>query len=201
MAQKEYQRLTRSRSRAGFAVLFVARSSLWLGKDHLLRIDSGGYAENYKRFYFRDIQALFIQRTERHQWWYAILGFIAFVCFIFAVGVAPKVPMAQWSGGQIAGEAVLCSVVGLCLLLCLVNFLLGPACKCFLRTAVQIEELPSLNRIRRARKALARLRPLIAAAQGELAPEDIAVRMRESVQSSEFKAQSSEPSGAVESQP
>jgi hypothetical protein len=50
-----------------------------------------------------------------------------------------------------------------------------------LRTAVQIEELPSLNRIRRTRRVLDRVRPLIVAAQGPLAPEEISGRMSEMV--------------------
>ena len=178
MRQKEYQRLTRARSRTGFAVLFVSRSSLWLGKDHLLCVDSGGYTESYKRFYFRDIQAVSIQRTERHQWWNAILGFLAFGFFIIAVGVAPKTPLTQWSDGGIAGVTVLGTVTGICVVLLLVNLLFGPACKCFLRTAVQTEELPSLSRVRRARKVLGRIRPLIIAAQGELVPEEISSRLR-----------------------
>ena len=53
MAEAEYQRLTRAHPRSGFAVAFAARSSLWLGKDHLLCIDSTGFSESYKRFYFR----------------------------------------------------------------------------------------------------------------------------------------------------
>jgi hypothetical protein len=48
-----------------------------------------------------------------------------------------------------------------------------------LRTAVQIEELPSMSRIERARKVIARVRPLIAEAQGTLVPEEIPARMRE----------------------
>ena len=59
MAEKEYQRLTRARlRRAGFFTAVATRSSLWLGKDHLLCIDSNGYGEDYKRFYFRDIQTI-----------------------------------------------------------------------------------------------------------------------------------------------
>jgi hypothetical protein len=56
------------------------------------------------------------------------------------------------------------------------NLLLGPTCVCHLKTAVQTEELPSLRRLRRARKVLARLRPLIVAAQGELTLGEIAAR-------------------------
>jgi len=44
---------------------------------------------------------------------------------------------------------------------------------------VQIEDLPSLNRMRRARKVLERLRPLVVAAQGELRPEEIPLRLQE----------------------
>jgi hypothetical protein len=47
------------------------------------------------------------------------------------------------------------------------------------QTAVQNESLPSLNRVRRARRILNRLRPLIASAQGELAPKEIAARFQE----------------------
>jgi hypothetical protein len=44
---------------------------------------------------------------------------------------------------------------------------------------VQVEELPSLSRLPRARKVLTRLRPLIVAAQGQLAPEEIPAKMQE----------------------
>jgi len=178
MPEKEYHRLTRTRARSAFAVAAMSRSSLWLGKDHLLCVDSSGYTETYKRFYFRDIQTISIQRTDRHHWWSAILGFFAFVFFITTVGTMPKIPMAQWSSDQIAGGIVLSGITGFFVLLLLMNWLSGPACKCFLRTAVQIEELPSLNRVRRARGTLARIRPLIVAVQGELAPDEIASRMR-----------------------
>ncbi len=174
MPAKEYQRLTFARSR----MAFVSYSSLWLGLDHLLCVDSSGYLETYKRFYFRDIQAVSIQRTERRQWWTLILGFLAFIFFILTVISTPKTSPAQWSGGEIAGGIFLGGLTGLFLLLLLINLSLGPTCKCLLRTAVQIEELPSLNRLHRARKALARLRPLIVAAQGELTPGEISSRMR-----------------------
>ena len=42
---------------------------------------------------------------------------------------------------------------------------------CTIRTAVQTEELPSLNRVRKADKVLARIRPLIESAQRHEVPE------------------------------
>ena len=45
----------------------------------------------------------------------------------------------------------------------------GPSCRCHIRTAVQTEVMPSLNRIRRADKVLTSIKPLIDAVQGPLA--------------------------------
>ena len=179
---KEYQRLTRTRSQSGFAFAYVSRSSLWLGKDHLLCVDTTGYTENYKRFYFRDIQAITVQQTEQQHWWTGIFGFVAFVFVIFSISVAPNVPVSQWSGGAMVGEGILVGGLVFSILLLVVNLLRGPTCKCYLRTAVQVELLSPLNRVGRARNALARIRPLIVAVQGQLAPEEISSRLRQAVE-------------------
>jgi hypothetical protein len=59
----------------------------------------------------------------------------------------------------------------------LVNTLLGPCCDVQIRTAVQIEDLPSLSRISRTARVLGRIRPRIQAAQGSLTAEEIAERL------------------------
>jgi hypothetical protein len=59
------------------------------------------------------------------------------------------------------------------------NNILGTTCTVFLRTAVQVEEIACLSRVRRASNVLDRIRPFIAAAQGELPPEEISARIRE----------------------
>jgi hypothetical protein len=51
-----------------------------------------------------------------------------------------------------------------------------------MRTAVQVEELPSMNRLWKAQKILARIRSLIAAAQGELTAEQVSIGMQELAQ-------------------
>jgi hypothetical protein len=56
----------------------------------------------------------------------------------------------------------------------LVNVWRGATCICHLKTAVHLEELPSLRRWRNAAKVLARLQPLIEAAQGRASAETIA---------------------------
>lgn len=174
MAEQQYRRLTWARRRqSGFVVFTYIRSSLWLGADHLLGIDSNGFTETYKRFYFRDIQAVTLRRTRRRLVWNCLLGVLVML-FVAGWGFATAVSRdTRWE--EILPWVVITLVLAIPLL---INSLLGPTCVCQLRTAVQTEELPSLCRLRKTRKILNRLRPLIAASQGELAPEEIPARMQ-----------------------
>ena len=174
-----YKRLTRPGMRSGFGTTAFSSGSLWLGPDHLLSVESNGYTETYKRFYFRDIQAILIQKTKRYLWWNIIVGSIALICSIFVLLMAASTD--QWRSGDMAGAIVLGSIAALWVLVLLINFFLGPTCKTFLRTAVQIEKLPSLNRIRKTRWVLDKIRPLMIAAQGdELSHEAVLAAIRES---------------------
>ena len=162
---KEYQRLPGVGPRkTGLVAVSATRSRLWLGNDHLLAVDSTGYTEEYKRFYFRDIQAVSLYQTRRGPVTNVICAAIGGLFYMFA--------LAQ-SGGL---AAFLWTIAGLFLTVVLANSLAGPTCVAHIKTAVQTEELPSLRRVWQTRKILKRLRPLIAAAQGELTPEEIAAR-------------------------
>ncbi len=190
MAEKEYQRLTQARSRSGFAIASVSRSSLWLGKDHLLCIDSSGYTETYKRFYFRDIQAFTTVATNRRTVWNGVLLVPIVLCL---VGLATNLfSLPRGEPAAIITWAIFAAIFAVPLL---INNILGPACACYLRTAVQIEELPSLSRVRRARKVLDRVRPFIIAVQGGLPPEEIPSRVRSAAGS--FADSAPAPGGAA----
>lgn len=168
MAETEYHRLTRARARSAFGIVSISRSSLWLGNDHVLRIDTTGYTETYKRFYFRDIQAIIIRKTEA--WKILGLVFSALAGLFGLIAIFGGDPIVAWIFGSMAAVFLLALILDL---------VAGPTCVSYLRTAVQTEELISLNRLRRARKTLERLRPSIAGAQGQLAPEEIHARMQE----------------------
>ena len=197
MPEIRYRRLTSARARSAFSVAFRSRMSLWLGPDHLLSVDSSGFSETYKRFYFKDIQAITLYRTKRYPWWNVTVGFFALV-FIFAVVLLAPAPSAPWKVDDIAGASVLGGIIGLLVLLLLINLFSGPTCKTFLRTAVQIEELPSLCRVRKTRRILAKIHPLILAAQGgELTAAAVSTRMRDRVMSSVGDM----PAGVVTDQP
>jgi hypothetical protein len=188
MAEPQYHRLTwGQRRRSGVIAYCCIRSSLWLGGDHLLVIDSTGYAESYKRFHFRDTQAVSIRLSRRRLIWNWVLGVPTAVCLV-GWGYDLLVTRSISLGGIITGVTVtLLFAVPL-----LINNLLGPTCVCCLRTAVQTEEVPSLGRVAKARRILDRLRPLIAQAQGQLAPEEIPARVRS------WKAATTTASAAVE---
>ncbi len=173
---REYRRLPgRGIKREGFfsGAFNARRSRLWLGQDHLLCIESQWYTENYRRFYFRDIQAVIIRKTISGKIINLVLGLLALLALLPAFGN---------TGGWQTFWIIWGGVFSFFLLL---NTFAGPTCVCHMRTAVQTEELPSLRRLRRARKVLARVRPLIAEAQGQLSPEEIPVRMAQLAASAE----------------
>jgi hypothetical protein len=146
--------------------LRAPRQSLWLAEDHLLSIDSASYTEEYKRFYFRDIQAFFISPTNRRAIWNGILGSLL-IMHLLVFG---------WIGAALNTLVIVAVVLGIPLI---INNVKGAACKVYLRTAVQIEELPSLNRLGRAHRVLDRIRPFISDAQGPLNREEPAQPLKE----------------------
>jgi len=153
------------------------RCTLWLARDHLLQVElSAGYQESGRRFYFRDIQSLILVKTKRWQIINLILGTLTGGLLLLTAALAKA---TKGSGG---GEVALLIAGGIFGLILLVNLLAGPTCMCHLKTAVQEEELPSLRRLRRARKIIGRLQPLIEQAQGMVSREEVAARFQSILQ-------------------
>jgi hypothetical protein len=155
MATKEkiYRRLP------GRGTNFYQYFRLYQGQDHLLLVISSGYYENYKRFFYRDIQSITLEKTGVRDLWTAVWAFLFFVFATFTV----------FNSGP---EAVVLGVMAAVFMgLLLGNLALGPTCKCHIKTAVQTEHLPNFRRLRPTRKVLARIEALIQSAQGDLSPE------------------------------
>ena len=163
MKEKEYKRLP------GTGRKIYGTFSLWLGKDHLLHIERRGYSEYYKRFYFRDIQALILKKTDRMMVWNFIFGI-----FLFIFGLIFVIQLI--SGPGIASTIILLLLLGLFTLLLVINCYRGSTCECYLKTAVQTENLLSLNRVKRYHHVLKILEPLILDAQN-----DIEINVKEEV--------------------
>jgi hypothetical protein len=165
MPEKQYVRLTRLRRRRGKIIEGLGSySGLWLGEDHLLSITSNRFSEQYKRFYFRDIQAVTILKTHRRRNWNLVFALLLLFC----------VAMLPTSGAAFVPLAIL--IIGGLLVL---NNALGHTCTVYLQTAVQTEELSALSRVRRAYKVIDRILPLITAVQGELTTEETTARLND----------------------
>lgn len=130
-----------------------ARSTVWLGPDHLLVVDDAGYTERYRRFPFRTVQAIVVRRTRTYGTFSALLGVAtaAPLAASFAVG-------AEWA-------IALRVVAGLVVPFLAAHVLRGPTCRVTLRTAVHTEEIPAWKRLRVARRGIALLAPHLRAAQ------------------------------------
>ncbi len=147
-----YTRLTRSPVNLG------TYKRLWLADDHIMQVESTGYGENYQRFRFEDIQAIFIAASERRLWWNVIWG-------IWII-----VPALKFIGALINGQPPVGSSIFLLIGLIFLgwNNLLGPSCRVFLVTKVQTVRIGAISRRRTLHRVLARIQPLITAVQGTL---------------------------------
>jgi len=164
MAKKTnpYQRLPGG---SGFFVV-GATSRLYLADDHLLRVNSSGWSEKYRRFYFNDIQALNISLNTGQKFWVAIHITICALFLLWLLAI-------DSTGWRI--------FVGCCALFFAVKAVIhlarGPMCMTQIRTRIGAEPLPSLKRWKKASQVLELLRPRIQAAQGALNPADVPQRL------------------------
>lgn len=136
--------------------------TLWLGDDHLLSVDSNGYSEDYTRYYFKDARALFSRRT--------VTGKV--LNFLFAAGLTVSLVtlLASLGDGVTSGSVTLAILSALFLALLVINILRGPTCRCHILMPLGIHELPTLRRMRTARRVIDLVRPRILGIQSTLEP-------------------------------
>lgn len=134
----------------------LTRNSLWLTDDHVLSLERREFTERYARFYFRDIQAIVLQRTAT----YVVLN----VIFLLLTGLFSL--LALTSGDDFL--AFWWALTGLAGLVAAWNLWLGPTCVCYVLTAIDRYRVKALSRTRIARRVLDRLQPLIEEAQQDI---------------------------------
>ncbi len=166
-----YKRLPgRGPRRGGFITVSLSRCSLYLGDDHILAVDNNGFSEDYKRFYFSDIQAIITRRTRRGATWSIVLALMIACSSVGALFLeVESIRILSWI------------LSGTFLVFLLVNLFRGPTCICHIMTAVQEDQLPSLNRLRVARKAIETLRAAIERVQGTLSPEEVHIDQNQGI--------------------
>jgi hypothetical protein len=168
-APKEYKRLPGRGMRVeGNRVFAISRSvcSLWLGADHLLLVDRIGYTETYKRFYFRDIQAVIIRKTKKAVVGNYVMTILALLFALWALAV-----------DNLPGRVTLWIICGLFVFFTLLNLWRGATCVTHIKTAVQTEQLPPWSRLSTAQKGMKRIRPNLLQAQGEVTGEELRAQL------------------------
>jgi hypothetical protein len=174
MSAKLYRKITRP-SRSSRDVFSPNVYQLAIGADHLLQIcfSRYTYSESYKRFYFKDIQAFVMHQNQRFWVINLINGLLAALLLGFA-----SLGLTVWRWDAVAfGTLFLFGFIPLIILI--INLLLGPTCTCWISTAVHLEELPSIKRIRRARKVIEQLKPLLNETQGTFSADNLQQRQSE----------------------
>lgn len=146
-----YQRLPGKKK--GF---IMGRRTLWRGRDHLLQIKARWGAEDYKRYYFNDIQAIITRKTAAGKIQNIVAGSLAGLFGIFS---------ATSASGWFPLNTIIAVVM---LLILLINIFKGPTCATHLLTAVQTEKLHSLNRLKSALAVMNQLKPIIERYQGRI---------------------------------
>ncbi|MDI6775579.1 MAG: hypothetical protein QME60_09395, partial [Verrucomicrobiota bacterium] len=125
----EYIRLPGSRT-GGFSVAMANRTTLWLGKGHLLYILNRGYTEEYKRLHYRNIQAIVFHKTRTGFVWNFIWGYLA----ANSLALVLLGFMLRWPAGAVIAFGVLGMFFALAML---INWLRGATCRTCLQTAIQ----------------------------------------------------------------
>jgi hypothetical protein len=138
--------------------------SLWQGADHLLQVEKDGYTENYRRFYFADIESFTIRRDNRRRNYSITLG-ILLAFFVWIIVMVPG-----------PAKIVLSVPAAILAIALIVNFQKGPTCVTHLTTAVQRQEIQSLRRVRTAERALNEIFNGSQQTQGLLSAEDARLR-------------------------
>ncbi len=135
-----------------------SRKTLWQGPDHLLWVEKTMMQEHYRRFYFKDIQAIIVCRNRRHHLWSLFWAMLMVVTGSLAL-VASDTP--DLPAFFVPAAFTLIWGIGL-----LVNLLKGPCCDFYLQTAVQLERLTNMARERKVLKMADRIKALAEKAQG-----------------------------------
>jgi hypothetical protein len=177
--KKEFKRIATGSGR----IRVSGRQALWLGRDHLLLVDSFILVEQYQRFFFSDVQAIVIQRTIAWPLWNLLFA-----------------GMAALFGAQIwlrRSDGVSMAVFGCCagyfLLALALNLLMGPTCRCRIQTAGGEKLLSCVGRLRKARKLVRILRPLIEQVQPPLQAEERAALDAEELPPSMIAVETAKP--------
>ena len=145
------------------------RARIWRSEDHLLLQARFPYVEEYKRFYFHDIQAVIVRKTVTGMVWNCLLSAALGVSVLAALAALAR-PADGPTGLMLIWPSIFMGSL-------VINVLMGPTCQCHLKTAATVQWLSMVVRMRTARRFIAALRPLVAVVQEDISPPEISDRL------------------------
>jgi hypothetical protein len=133
-------------------------SSLWLADDHILHVKNTRFAEDYRRYYLNDIEAIYLEKKARFT--PPPVGIIGIVValiaqIVFSFTHPPFAMDIVWS--IIAALGIY--IAWLCLF---------QSCVCYVQTALGTDRLSCLHRVKGARQAIERITTRVIETQGPL---------------------------------
>ncbi|MCP3921760.1 MAG: hypothetical protein GY714_04165 [Desulfobacterales bacterium] len=150
MDDLKYKKLAKKR-------FFLGYSSLWESSDHLLLAKCRGFTEEYKRFYFNDIQAISTIKTKSLLGWNIFFSIMLIICFFTMI-----------NNGTISVFFFFLFAI-----LILIHSLKGKTCKTYITTAVQKTELFPLTRRNISAKTVNKIQELVNRNQGIIDEDEI----------------------------
>ncbi len=143
-------------------------NNLMVCPDHLLCIKSHGYSEDYKRFFFDDINWIKLVPVKLSLLIDVILGSGALVTFVLAATVSKDSSIFAW---------ILAGVAFLVVVYIIINHLLGPSAKMIIQTYNQQDELV-FKRYKKAAKVLKVFKAYVNDAQGAISNAELFERIK-----------------------
>jgi hypothetical protein len=154
----------------------ISGASLWLGIDHILHVKNTRFAEDYRRYYFSDIQAIYLQRTARFA--PPPLVVIAVILGLLAILV---LSITRHGLAVELGWIFLLFLSAYAAWLCMFR-----SCICSIQTALGTDRLSCLHRVTAARAAVDRISDHVLTAQGGV-QEDVPEQVEATPQPLEHK--------------
>lgn len=132
------------------------RKRLYQGSDHLLLIQSTGYAEDYRRVFYRDIRYVLARENFRYFWFNVIFGLLTLGFLALYFTELPQPAIIVWS-----------VIFGICLI---VNLAKGSSCDCYVITNVQTLVVPTPQRMKKVPVLIEFLKTKAPSLESETAP-------------------------------
>lgn len=157
----------------GGGLSWKGHGRLWVTKDHLLEVTSIYVLENYRRFFFQDIRAFAMQRTNVRSLWGWILGSVGVVSALIAAGTLAaglSYRSQDWHVAMYVPAVMFGGVALVLLTICAINLALGPTCRCHVLTPTGWHALSAPTRVGKATQVEAEIVSIIQSVQGNVPP-------------------------------